>query len=205
MNARAISPGLLMTLKGILFAVATTPLGLLISKALHDELGANPIEKISHETGFWTLFMLLISLSITPLRQSFGFFWLMRLRRMLGLLAFFYACLHALTYFVLDQYFDWNAIVEDIVKRPYITVGFFAFIALIPLAITSSDAMIRKLGGQNWRRLHWLVYPIAIAGVLHFIWLVKKDLSRPLIFATWLGLLLGFRLVTFWRKQRRDR
>jgi sulfoxide reductase heme-binding subunit YedZ len=114
---------------------------------------------------------------------------------MLGLFAFFYACLHFLTYLVLDQFFDWSAIWADIAKRPYITIGFSAFVGLLPLAITSIDKITSKIGGKNWRRLHSLIYPIAIAGVVHFIWLVKKDLTTPLIFALLLTLLLSARLV----------
>lgn len=177
-------------LKALVFGLCLLPLSKLIFNALQDNLGANPIEKITHVTGFWTLTFLLITLSATPLRQLSGWLWPIRLRRMLGLFAFFYACLHFLAYLVLDQFFDWQAIGADIAKRPYITVGFSAFLALIPLAITSNATMIRKIGGQNWQRLHRLIYPIAIAGVMHFIWLIKKDLTLPLIFAGLLTLLL---------------
>ena len=120
---------------------------------------------------------------------------------MLGLFAFFYACLHFLTYLVLDQFFDWPAIAEDIGKRPYITIGFFAFLLLIPLAISSNDAVTRKLGGKNWRRLHAMIYPIAIAGVVHYAWLVKKDLTKPIIFALLLTTLFGTRLYFYQRKK----
>jgi sulfoxide reductase heme-binding subunit YedZ len=181
--------------KTVVFTLALLPLLKLLLNAFQDDLGANPIEKITHLTGFWTLTFLLISLTATPIRKLSGWFWPIRLRRMLGLFAFFYACLHFLTYLVLDQFFDWSAIWADIAKRPYITIGFSAFVGLLPLAITSIDKITRKIGGKNWRRLHSLIYPIAIAGVVHFIWLVKKDLTTPLIFALLLTLLLSARLV----------
>ncbi len=184
----------LSRVKALVFLLALLPLAKLAIAAYWDNLGANPIEKITHVTGYWTLTFLLISLAVTPLRRLSGWLWLMRLRRMLGLFAFFYAALHFSTYLVLDQFFDWDAIGKDIVKRPYISIGFGAFVMLIPLAVSSSDAMIRRLGGKCWRVLHSLVYPCAIAGVVHFCWLVKKDLTRPIIFAAFLGLLLGMRL-----------
>jgi sulfoxide reductase heme-binding subunit YedZ len=180
--------------KALVFLLALLPLVKLSVAAYSDDLGANPIEKITHVTGFWALSFLLITLTVTPLRRLSGCLWLMRLRRMLGLFGFFYAVLHFSTYLVLDQFFDWGAIGKDIVKRPYITIGFGAFVMLIPLAASSSDAMIRRLGGKHWRALHSLTYPCAIAGVVHFWWLVKKDLTRPIIFAALLALLLGMRL-----------
>lgn len=180
--------------KATVFLTALLPLVKLSIAAYGDDLGANPIEKITHITGYWALTFLLITLVVTPLRRLSGWLWLMRLKRMLGLFAFFYAALHFSTYLVLDQFFDWDAIGKDILKRPYITIGFSAFVLLIPLALTSNDAMIRRLGGKRWLKLHSLIYPCAIAGVVHFCWLVKKDLSRPLIFAAFLGLLLGIRL-----------
>jgi sulfoxide reductase heme-binding subunit YedZ len=180
-------------LKALVFLLALLPAALLMVAAWEDQLGANPIEKITHNTGYWTLTFLLIGLGVTPLRQLSGASWLVRLRRMLGLFAFFYACLHFLTYLVLDQFFDWSAIAKDILKRPYITVGFAAFVLLIPLAVTSTNAMQRRLGGKNWKRLHRLAYLIAGAGVVHFAWLVKKDLSRPLLFGGILVLLLALR------------
>ena len=136
---------------------------------------------------------LLITLAVTPLRQLSGWNWLIRFRRMLGLFAFFYALLHFTTYLVLDQYFDLQAIVEDVIKRPYITVGFLAFILLIPLAATSTKAMMKRLG-RHWQRLHRLLYGISILGILHFIWLVKADLLEPLLYAAILAVLLGQRL-----------
>ncbi|MCQ8130683.1 sulfite oxidase heme-binding subunit YedZ [Methylomonas rivi] len=177
------------------FMLALIPLLKLCAGAYSDELGANPIEKISHVTGYWTLTFLLITLTPTPLRRLSGWPWPVRLRRMLGLFAFFYGCLHFLTYLVLDQFFDWDGILEDIVKRPYITVGFPAFLLMIPLAVTSTDNMIRRLGGKYWRLLHTLIYPCAIGGVVHYWWLVKRDLTNPIIFAVLLGVLLGARAV----------
>jgi len=194
----------LRSLKIVVFLTALIPLALLLIAAWQDDLGANPIEKITHNTGYWTLMFLLISLSATPLRQISGVNWPIRLRRMLGLFAFFYACLHFSTYLVLDQFFDWAAIGKDILKRPYITIGFAAFVLLIPLAATSTNAMQRRLGGKNWKRLHRLTYFIAVAGVVHFVWLVKKDLSRPLLFAAVLAFLLGIRLFKHFRT-RADR
>lgn len=184
----------LFWLKIALFMLALMPLANLMLKAVMDNLGANPIEKITRTTGYWTLTLLLITLTVTPLRRLSGWSWLVRLRRMLGLFAFFYASLHFATYLVLDQFFDIASIAKDIVKRPYITVGFPAFMLLIPLAVTSNDNMIRRLGGKRWRLLHRLVYLSAIGGVIHYWWLVKKDLTNPITFAILLALLLGFRL-----------
>ncbi|WP_052700686.1 sulfite oxidase heme-binding subunit YedZ [Methylocucumis oryzae] len=185
---------MLFWVKTALFLLALLPLANLIVKAVIDELGANPIEKITRTTGYWTLTLILITLTLTPLRRLSGWVWLVRLRRMLGLFAFFYASLHFTTYLVLDQFFDVASIAKDIVKRPYITVGFPAFMLLIPLAVTSNDNMIRRLGGKRWRLLHRLVYVSAIGGVIHYWWLVKKDLTNPITFAIILALLLGFRL-----------
>ncbi len=194
----------LSCLKAVVFILALVPLCRLIYGGFNDALGANPIEKITHNTGYWTLTFLLITLAVTPFRQLSGWQWLVRLRRMLGLFAFFYGCLHFLTYLVLDQFFDWESILKDILKRPYITVGFPAFLLMIPLALTSTDAMIRRLGGKQWRLLHRLIYLSAIGGVVHYWWLVKKDLSNPIIFAAVLALLLGLRLL-FWWIQTRNR
>jgi sulfoxide reductase heme-binding subunit YedZ len=194
-NWKTLDDTHLRRLKALVFLAALLPLALLLTAAWQDNLGANPIERITHNTGYWTLTFLLVSLGVTPLRQLSGASWLVRLRRMLGLFAFFYACLHFLTYLVLDQFFDWSAIAKDILKRPYITVGFAAFVLLIPLAVTSTNAMQRRLGGKNWKRLHRLVYLIATAGVVHFAWRVKKDLSRPLLFAGILALLLVLRWI----------
>jgi sulfoxide reductase heme-binding subunit YedZ len=188
-------------IKAALFVVCLMPFGLLIWRGFNGGLTANPIEFITHTTGWWTLAFLLITLSVTPLRRLLDMPWLLRLRRMLGLYAFFYASLHFLTWLVVDQFFDWGAIVKDIVKRPYITVGFSAFVLLLPLAATSTNAMVRRLGAARWQALHRVVYLIAILGVVHFWWLVKKDIREPLIFALVLAVLLAARLVFAWRKR----
>lgn len=192
-SLQRLSEPALRRLQRLVFGMALLPALWLSILAAADGLGANPIEKLLRETGYWTLTLLLLTLAVTPLRRLSRWNWLVRLRRMLGLYAFFYACLHLLAYVVLDQFFDWSGIVRDIGRRPYITVGFGAFLLLLPLAATSSDAMRRRLGGQRWRRLHRLVYVIAVAGVLHFAWQVKKDLRRPLIFAGVLSVSLGLR------------
>ena len=189
----------MLAAKGLVFLAVLIPFAKLAWLGWNDGLGANPIEKITRTTGYWTLTFLMITLTATPLRTLSGWNWPVRWRRMLGLFAFFYACLHFLTYLVLDQFFDWPAIVKDIAKRPYITVGFPAFVMLIPLAVTSTSNMVRRLGGKRWKMLHRLVYVIAIAGVVHFWWLVKKDITEPLQFAAVLTLLLGFRFIRWWR------
>jgi sulfoxide reductase heme-binding subunit YedZ len=176
-----------------LFAVCLLPLVRLIALGASGGLGANPIEFITHSTGTWTLVGLLVTLSVTPLRRLTGRAELIRYRRMLGLFAFFYACLHFITYIWLDQFFDLDAIGKDIVKRPFITVGFAAFVLLIPLAATSNHAMMRRLG-RRWQQLHRLIYPIALLAVVHYLWLVKKDMTQPLIFGAVLALLLFMRL-----------
>jgi sulfoxide reductase heme-binding subunit YedZ len=186
-------------LKMSLFLACLIPLARLLWLGLQDGLGANPIEFITRSTGTWTLTFLLITLGITPLRRLSGWQWPLRLRRMLGLFAFFYACLHFTTYIWLDQFFDLSGIYRDIFKRPFITVGFSSFLLLIPLAATSTQAMMRRLGGRNWQRLHRLVYLIAAGGVVHYWWLVKKDVTQPAIYAAVLALLLGYRL---WFKLR---
>lgn len=154
-----------------------------------------PVEAITHRTGWWTLFLLTATLAITPLRRMIGWNALTRHRRTLGLLAFTYATLHLLTYLVLDQFFGWSFIVEDIVKRPYITVGFAAWVLLVPLAITSTKGSIRRLG-RRWAALHRFVYVIAGLGVVHFLWLVKADTREPTIFGLAIIALLGYRLAT---------
>jgi sulfoxide reductase heme-binding subunit YedZ len=161
-----------------------------------DGQAVNPIEFITRSTGTWTLVWLLATLAITPLRRVAGWNMLQRFRRLLGLFAFFYAALHFTTYVWLDQFFDWHAIVKDIAKRPFITVGFAALLLMTPLAVTSTDGWLRRLK-RNWGRLHRLVYAVAILGVTHYWWLVKKDIRQPLIYAAVLALLLGLRL--YWR------
>jgi sulfoxide reductase heme-binding subunit YedZ len=195
----------LAIIKVIVFLLALIPLVRLGLHAYQDALGANPIEKITRTTGYWALTMIMVTLSATPLKQLLGWSWLVRLRRMLGLFAFFYALLHFSTYLVLDQFFDWDSIVKDIAKRPYITVGFSTFLILIPLAVTSTDGMIRRLGGKRWKFLHRTVYICAVSGVIHYWWLVKKDLTNPLMFAAVLTLLLGFRVVNWLFSKRKQR
>lgn len=180
-------------IKPALFLVALVPLALLVEGLFTDGLGANPVETITHETGTWALRLLLVTLTITPLRRLTGWNLLVRYRRMLGLFAFFYACLHFTTYLWLDQYFDVVAIIDDIVERPYITLGFTGFVLLIPLAATSTNAMVRRLGGKRWRQLHRLGYIAACAVVLHYLWLVKADVRSPLVYMGILGLLLLLR------------
>ncbi len=181
--------------KAALFIAGLLPLVRLVWLGANDGLGANPIEFITHSTGTWTLVGLLTTLSITPLRKISGWNWLIRLRRMLGLFTFFYACLHFTTYIWLDQFFDLQMVVKDVIKRPFITVGFLAFVLLIPLAVTSTNAMMKRLGGKKWQTLHRLIYAIAVLGVAHYWWLVKKDITQPLIYALVLAALLGIRLV----------
>ena len=184
---------LMPAIKVVVFLVCLIPLGLLVWNFIQGELGANPIEAVIHTTGDWTLRLLLISLSITPLKIITGNAYWIRFRRMLGLFAFFYATLHLCSYVVLDQFFDWSEIIRDIIKRPYITVGFLAWVLMIPLAITSTRKMMSRLGSR-WKRLHKLVYWIAALGVLHFLWLVKADLREPLLYAGILAALLLVRL-----------
>ena len=169
-------------IKPSVFVLCLLPLGWLIFALLSDRLGANPIEALTRETGEWTLRWLLITLCMTPLRKATGWRWPIRIRRMLGLFAFFYGCMHLTTYLWLDQFFDWGEIGRDILKRPFITVGMLAFVLLVPLVVTSTNAMMRRLG-RNWARLHQLVYVIPALGVLHFWWLVKADVREPFIYA----------------------
>lgn len=179
--------------KPLLFLVCLLPLARLLYLGFSGGLGANPIEFVTRSTGTWTLVGLLLTLTVTPLRRLTGRNELIRYRRMLGLFAFFYACLHFITYIWLDQFFDLGGILRDIYKRPFITVGFTAFLLLLPLAITSTHTMMRRLG-RRWQQLHRLVYLVGLLGVLHYLWLVKKDLTQPLIYAGVLLVLLGLRL-----------
>ena len=179
-------------IKPILFISCLIPFIALVFGAVNNTLGVNPVETMTHETGDWTLRLLLITLMITPLRRLTRQSWLIRLRRMLGLYAFFYACLHFMTYIWFDQYFDWMEIVKDIPKRPFITVGFTAFVLMIPLAATSTNNMMRRLK-KNWVKLHKLIYVIAVLGVLHFLWLVKADILEPMVYASVLLILLVYR------------
>ncbi|RKZ35337.1 MAG: sulfoxide reductase heme-binding subunit YedZ [Gammaproteobacteria bacterium] len=181
-------------LKPAVFLLALVPFALLAFDAFGDRLGANPVEAITLETGQWSLRFLLITLAVTPLRRFTGWNAVVRLRRMLGLFAFFYLCMHFLTFIGIDHFFAWSDIAEDVFKRPYVTVGFTSFVLLVPLAITSTNAMQRRLGGKRWKRLHQLVYVATTGGVLHFLWLVKSDTREPLIYLTLLTLLLVLRL-----------
>ncbi len=187
-------------LKALTFLLCLIPLARLGWLGLNDGLGANPIEFITRSTGTWTLVFLMITLSVTPLRRITGWNGLIRFRRMLGLFAFFYVCLHFTTYIWLDQFFDWAEIVKDVIKRPFITIGFACFVLLIPLAVTSTNAMQRRLK-RRWQQLHRLIYLIAIGGVVHYWWLVKKDITQPAIYALVLAVLLGFRLAYYWKQR----
>ncbi|MCP5196626.1 MAG: protein-methionine-sulfoxide reductase heme-binding subunit MsrQ [Gammaproteobacteria bacterium] len=180
--------------KPLVFSASLLPLAWLFWLGWNDQLGANPVETLTHRTGDWSLRFLLLTLAVTPVRRLSGWNGLQRFRRMLGLFAFFYVGLHFSVYLIFDHFFDWSAIVADVAKRPYITVGFSAFILLIPLAVTSTNSMIKRLG-RNWQRLHRLVYLIGILGVLHYLWLVKADLREPLLYAGILAALLGYRLL----------
>ena len=176
------------------FLLCLIPLGILVWQALTSNLGANPVEFIQHATGDWTLRFLVFTLCITPLRKLLKLPDLIRYRRMLGLFAFFYACLHFLTYLGPDQSFDLAAIWKDIAKRPFITVGFAAFVLLIPLALTSTAGWIRRLGGRRWQMLHRAIYISAICGVIHYYWLVKSAVLRPLTYGAIVAVLLFWRL-----------
>jgi len=188
--------------KVAIFLAALIPLALLAWKALHDGLGANPVEVITHSTGDWTLILILTTLSITPLRRITRQYWLISVRRMIGLFAFFYGTLHFLTYIWLDKFFDTPEMLKDIVKRPFITIGFSAFVLMIPLALTSTAWSIRRLGGKNWQRLHRLIYLTAILGVIHYIWLVKADRRKPIEYGIVLSILLLYR-VGVWLAEKR--
>jgi sulfoxide reductase heme-binding subunit YedZ len=181
-------------LKPAVFVACLVPAGLLIWRGFAGDLTANPIEFITHRTGDWTLRLLLITLAITPLRRLTGWNASIRLRRMLGLFAFFYGSLHFLTYVVLDHFFAFASILDDVTRRRYVTAGFAGFMLMIPLAVTSTQAMVRRLGGRRWRALHRLVYVSAIAGVVHYTWLVKADVGPPLMCGAVLAVLLGIRV-----------
>jgi sulfoxide reductase heme-binding subunit YedZ len=184
----------LRLLKIAIFPAALIPLGRLVWKYLHDGLGANPIEVITHSTGDWTLILILTTLCITPIRRITRQYWLIGVRRMVGLFAFFYGTLHFLTYIWLDKFFDVHEMSKDIVKRPFITVGFTAFVLMIPLALTSTAWSIRRLGGKNWQRLHRLIYLTGILGVVHYLWLVKADRRKPIEYGFLLSVLLLYRV-----------
>lgn len=189
----------LIAAKTLVHALALTPLSILawqfydVWQTGSDALGADPVAEIEHRTGLWALRLLMATLAITPLRQLTGQPTLIRFRRMLGLYAFFYACLHLTAYLTLDLRGYWTQIFEEIVKRPYITVGFTAWLLLVPLAVTSTQGWIRRLG-RNWGKLHKTVYAVGVLAVLHFWWLVKSDIREPLLYASILAALLGWRV-----------
>ena len=191
----------ILAIKASAFLVALLPFAWLAWGAFTGGLGTNPIEKLTRDTGWWCLILLLATLALTPLRKLAGLHWVLRLRRMLGLYSFFYGALHFTTFIWFDHWFDLMEMFKDVVKRPFITVGFVGFVLMLPLAFTSTNAMVRRLGGRSWQRLHRLAYAVPALGVLHYWWLVKADISQPLIFGTLLSLLLGLRL--WWRLRER--
>jgi methionine sulfoxide reductase heme-binding subunit len=188
-------------LKPGIFIGALAPLASIVLRASQGTLSANPIAEIINELGLAAIIFLVASLACTPARWLLGWTWPVRIRRELGLFAFFYAMLHFLTYLVLDQGVDWAIIVEDIAQRPFITVGFLALVLLVPLALTSTTASVRRLGYRRWQRLHYLAYVAGVLAIVHFIWRVKIDLTQPLLYASVLGALLLIR-VAFWLRQR---
>ncbi len=184
-------------IKPFIFLLCLIPFGQLAYAAYSGDLGVNPIDFITRFTGSWALIFLIGTLAVTPARRLTGWHDLIKLRRMLGLFAFAYASMHFATYLVLDHFFDWQAIGKDIVKRPYVTAGFTAFVIMVPLALTSTAGMIRRLG-KRWQKLHRLIYVAALAGVIHFYWLVKADIRRPAQYGFVLGLFLLYRLIMIW-------
>jgi sulfoxide reductase heme-binding subunit YedZ len=198
-----LEPRTFARLRAVLFVVALLPLARLFVLGAAGGLGANPVEFVIRSLGTWTLVWLVATLSITPLRLATGWAWPMRLRRMFGLFAFFYAVLHFGAYLGLDHWFDLAAVWKDVLKRPYVTAGATAFVLLLPLAVTSTNGWVRRLGGRNWQRLHRLVYPIAVLAVVHFWWqkAAKNDLAEPFAYAIIVGLLLGVRLLRFARRR----
>ena len=187
------------SVKPFAFGVCLLPVFLLVWNALNGKLSANPISDITNETGLWALRFILITLAITPIRKITGWHWLIKFRRMAGLFAFFYGSLHFTTYIWLDQFFDWQSIIVDIPKRPFITVGFASFLLMIPLAVTSTQKMIRRLGGKKWDILHRLIYCTTIGGVIHYLWLVKVVTYRQITYAVIVAALLLFRLIWKYR------
>jgi sulfoxide reductase heme-binding subunit YedZ len=198
---RSLSHRQLQLLRITVFILASLPFLRLVVAVYREDLGANPLEFITRNTGDWTLYFLCLTLALTPLRKLLQWHWLIRLRRMLGLYSFFYAALHFLTFLWFDHFFDLADMWRDLVKRPFITVGFIAFVLLLPLAITSNNAMIKRLGGKQWQWLHRLVYVIVPLGVLHYFWMKagKNLLLQPTLFAVLVFALLGLRL--YWRFQ----
>ncbi|HEY1938792.1 MAG TPA: protein-methionine-sulfoxide reductase heme-binding subunit MsrQ [Candidatus Angelobacter sp.] len=202
---KALPDKYVRALKVPVFLACLGPVFVLTWKGFHGELGANPIDVITRTTGSWTLSFLLITLSVTPVRKLAGLAWLIRFRRMLGLYAFFYGSLHLMTYVWLDKFFDVHEMLHDIVKRRFITAGLTAWLLMLPLAITSTTGWIRRMGGKRWQKLHRLIYFSAAAGVIHFIWLVKADLRRPLTYGAILAVLLAYRVVAWLVARSRSR
>jgi sulfoxide reductase heme-binding subunit YedZ len=181
-------------IKPSVFVLSLLPFGLLLYNFFTDNLSANPLDDITDTTGTWTLRFLMITLSVTPLVKITGWGILSQLRRMCGLYAFFYGSMHFLTYLWFDKFFEWEEILPDIPKRPFILVGFTSLMLMVPLALTSWNRMVKRLGGKRWKRLHRLVYLVAIGGVLHYLWLVKADITRPMTYGALLAVLLGYRI-----------
>jgi sulfoxide reductase heme-binding subunit YedZ len=200
----ALAPATFKRLRALLFALALLPLARLFNLGLTGGLGANPVEFVIRSLGTWALVLLCVTLTITPLRRVTGWAWLARLRRMLGLFCFFYASLHVLAFFGLDQWFAFDAVLKDIAKRPYITIGFASYLLLIPLAATSTNAMVKRLGGRNWQRLHRAVYVIAPLVAAHFWWqrAAKNNIHEPALYALAIGILLGARVLHAWRARQ---
>jgi methionine sulfoxide reductase heme-binding subunit len=194
-------------LRWVIFAASLVPAVWVIAAIASDYfngtrlLGSNPIKEAEHFTGRWVLRFLMFTLAVTPIRRTFGWNWLQRYRRMLGLFAFFYATLHLSIYFLLDLELVWGDLAADIIKRPYITIGMTAFLLLVPLAATSTAKMVRRLGGKRWAALHRAIYVIVVLGTIHFWMAVKRDITDPLLFALIFAVLLGYRLVA-WRRRR---
>ena len=186
--------------KLVLFINSVVPLALLLWDLARKQVGANPLEFVTRTTGMLTLVFLSISLAVTPLRRITGLNWLIRFRRMLGLFAFFYGSLHLMTYVAFDRFFHFTTVPADVLKRPFIAVGFTAFVLMLPLAVTSTDKMVKRLGGKLWARLHKIVYVSGVLGVLHYYMLVKSDVRLPLTFAFVLFVLLGFRVLAKYYK-----
>lgn len=187
--------------KALIFLNSSIPLAIILWDAAHGEVGVNPVEVFIRTFGVLTLLFVLITLCVTPLRKLLGWGFLIKYRRMLGLFAFFYGCLHLLTYIAFDRSWGFSSVVADVIKRPFIAVGMASFVLLIPLALTSTNKMMRRLGAKRWLALHKLVYAVAIGGVVHFWMIVKSDLTWPLAFAVVAALLLGYRLLVWWRKR----
>jgi sulfoxide reductase heme-binding subunit YedZ len=189
--------------KVLVFLICLVPLGVLIREAFTGGLGSNPTQFLEHATGDWTLRFVAITLAVTPLRKILRQPQLIRFRRMLGLFAFFYGCCHFSVYLTFDQVFDLHGIWADVLKRRYITVGFTGFVLMIPLALTSTAGWIRTMGGRRWAMLHRAIYLTAIAGVIHFLWLVKSDIHLPLEYAAVMAILLGWRVYDHYSKAPR--